>query len=1110
MADFASGARGGVGGGLASSSVTATFVFTDLVDSTAIAVRLGPEAAEALRQTHFRLLRGAVSASGGVEVKNLGDGLMVMYSSPSRALAGTVGMQQAIDRHNRSAEQLLGVRVGVSAGEAVEEDGDFFGDPVVEAARLCAHAEGGQILATDLVRSLVGRHATQTLVEVGPVALKGLPEPVDAVEVLWEPAKIEGSVPLPGRLVGAASDALFGFFGRGRELGVLAETRKQAHSLTRSQMVLVAGEPGMGKTALVAQDARVAHEQGTVVLFGHADEDLGVAYQPWIEVLATLVREGDPGLVEGLPSAQRGALGRFMPGLLVGGDRVGDPDTERLLLLEATTALLAVASQQQPVLVVFDDLHWADTASLQLLRHVTASTKPMDVMVVCTFRDTDLHRGDALTKLLADLHREANVTRISLAGLEDTAVIDLMEAAAGHALDAAGIGLAHALRRETDGNPFFTVEILRHLGETGQIAQGHDGRWTVDSDLDELSLPPSIHDVIGQRVERLGDEALRVLRLGAVIGREFDLAILAAVAGLDEDPLLDLMDTAAAAAVLTECDMPDRYRFAHALIQHSLYDELSPARRQRAHQRVAEALEGGAASDDAATLAELARHWVAATRPTNLDKAIHYVRRAGDAARDALAPADAVRWYEQALDLIGRGARTDEHRRAQLLAALGTVQRQASQPEFRDTLLAASALAEQLGDREVLIQAALGFTQMAAGQVGDEAAKPVIRAALASVDPNAAATRARLLAGLMGAYDASVEWRDRLELAREAVAVARFAEDDAAFVEVIKTTFLSLATPDNRDQEIDDVERAVAIADRIGDPGLQCNIRFPLAWARWQCANIDGAAAVIHEMDELAEKLGLPYQRWTVALLRTGALLLSGRADVAEPANQHALEIGMAAGIPEALGSFGGTMYLIREHQGRVDEMAQPLIDAARDNPSLAALRAIVPLMLCGIGRIEEARVLLRAEADRGFDFPGTQTYLSAMGALTEAAAITRDEGSARDLIERLAPFASHVIGTGASVNGAIARPLARAAAMLGDYEEAEQWFAIAHDIHTKLQAPYWTALGQLDHADLCLARLADGDIERARQLATIAAATAAEYGCGGLTQRADLLLADL
>lgn len=1094
-----------------SSSVTATFVFTDLVDSTATAARVGPEAAEELRQTHFRLLRGAVTASGGTEVKNLGDGLMVVYSSPRRALSGAVGMAQAIDHHNRSAAEPLGVRIGVSAGEVVEEDDDYFGDPVVEAARLCAAAQGGQILAAELVRLMVGRHATQSFVDRGPFELKGLPGPVDVVEVVWEPATVEGSVPLPGRLVTAASNPLFGFFGRSSELEAFTEARKRAVANEQCQAILVAGEAGMGKTSLVAQATRSAHAEGTVVLFGHSDEGLGVAYQPWIEVISALVRHIDSGILADMRSAQRAALARLVPDIGGEGDRVGDPDTERLLLLEGIVELLAAVSAREPVMVVLDDLHWADTASLQVLRHVITSPTPSKLTLAVTFRDTDLGRGDALTLLLADLHREANIARIALHGLEDTEIIDLLVAAAGHDLDDDGVGLAHALRRETDGNPFFTAELLRHLGESGGIVQNDDGRWVLAGELDELGLPSSVRDVVGRRVERLGEEPLRLLTLASVIGRGFDIELLALLADADEDELLDHLDAAVAAALLAESDTAGRYRFTHALTRHSLYDELSPTRRQRAHQRIAEVLEAQASNEDATTLAELAHHWVAATRPTDIDKALDYVRRAGDAALGALAPDDAIRWYRQALELLDRDPSRDELGRAQVLAALGTAQRRTGLLEGRDTLLEAGTLALRLDDAETLVKAALGFTRFEGGRQGEEAAKPIIQAALDRVGPGPTARRARLLSALALAHDGALEWRARRDLSIDALDVARRSADDSALVDVVERIVTEVASPDRLDQVIEDVENAEVLAGRIGDPVLSVRIKFQLVWVRIQQADVLGADTVLAEMEATTARVGLPAAEWQLAILNTGRLLLAGLTDQAEAANDRSLNLGVAADAPDAFGAYGGLLYAIRLQQGRLDEIADMFIDAARDNPSIAVLRAAVAAMLSQSGRIEEAHDRLATEAAAGFEFPYDMTWLASMSDLLDVAASTGDRDIARVLVDRVAPFADHVAEpTSALVAGALGRPLGRAATILGDFDQAEEWFALAHAIHSRLRTPYWTARSQLDLADLCLARRADGDAERASELVAAAAATAAEYDFAGLTQSAAGLLDSL
>ena len=251
--------------------------------------------------------------------------------------------------------------------------------------------------------------------------------------------------------------------------------------------------------------------------------------------------------------------------------------------------------------------------------------------------------------------------RFTLHGLDDREFVELVEGIAGHEMDENGLGFVHAIHRETDGNPFFTTEMLRHLWETGAIVLDN-GRYVLGGPIDEAGLPSSVRDVVGRRVERLGEEPAGVLTVAAVIGREFDLGVLADVTEVTEDQLLDLLDEMVSASLVVEHpDVPGMYRFEHALIQHTLYQDLGTTRRQRTHQRIAEALErAGATSTRPA--AELARHWLAATRPTDVNKALEYVREAGREALVALAPDDAVNWFTQGIELADRSGIDDELR----------------------------------------------------------------------------------------------------------------------------------------------------------------------------------------------------------------------------------------------------------------------------------------------------------------------------------------------------------------------------------------------------------------------------------------------------------------
>ena len=470
---------------------------------------------------------------------------------------------------------------------------------------------------------------------MGSLVLKGLPDAVDAVEVCWTPSGPEEPqpvVPLPGRLTVRPQ---VGVVGRSLEVAAMTDAFKRVAAGEGREVVLVSGEAGIGKTTVIAETSRRAFEAGACVLFGHSEEDGATPYEMFSEALGHLAIHAPAERLVALVDTSGSDLARLVPVLArrlpeVGQSRVTDPDTERHLVFAAVVALLSALSESQPVVLVLDDLQWADRASLQLLRHVIAADQQLRLLVLGTYRDSELSRSHPLVETLAELHRHHGVGRVAVAGLDDAGVASFVEAAAGHTLDDSALGLARTLLRETDGNPFFMSEMLRHLSESGAISRDATGRWVAATTLESLALPVSIHTVIGARVGRLGPDAERALSLAAVIGRDFELDVFdTRASGLSDDDLLDILDAAAGSALVRELtDAPGHYTFAHTLIQHTLYDSLGRTRQARAHRQVAEALEDFG-DDQPSRVGELARHWLGTARPDGLVKALDYSRRAG-------------------------------------------------------------------------------------------------------------------------------------------------------------------------------------------------------------------------------------------------------------------------------------------------------------------------------------------------------------------------------------------------------------------------------------------------------------------------------------------------
>jgi class 3 adenylate cyclase len=1084
-----------------SSSVAATFVFTDLVDSTAIAARLGPQAAEEFRQTHFRLLRAAIMASGGTEVKSTGDGLMVMYSSPSRALAGAVGMQQAMAGRPLDAEPMA-IRVGVAFGECEVGDGDYFGVAVVEAARLCARAEGGEILATALVRTVAQPRSAVELEPVGALDLKGIGQPVETFRVLWSRIDPRETGPsLPARLASSLSGI---FVGREDERTQLLEGWKAASDGAGGRVMLVSGEPGIGKTTLAARVASEIAEQGVMLVYGRIDDGLGVPYQPWIEALEPLVADA-PELVLAAHVGARGAhLARLVPALArrlaLEVPSGGDGETERFVLFGCVSDLLARVSEVMPLLVVLDDLHWADVATVQLLRHVASADQSMRVGVLGTFRDSEVGADHPVSELLAALHRERGAVRVALRGLSDTDLLALMEAIAGHEMPDDGIALRDALMDETAGNPFFVSETLRHLAETGAIYQGADGRWVADPDLRAAGLPVSVREVIGRRLARLGADSERVLRLAAVIGHDFDIPVLAAVAHLDEDTVVDLCDAAVAAAVLQTTEIPDRYSFAHALIEHTLYDGQSPSRRARAHFAVAETLEAALGDDPGARAGELARHWSAAVQPTDAAKAIHYAQLAGDRALAQLAPGEALRWYTQALDLLSRAARVEPRQRIELLIGLGTAQRQHGVAAHRDTLLEAAHLADAGDAVDLLVRAVIANNRGYVSEVGvaDHERVAVINRALDRLGDSDPANRARLLALASAELQHHAEFEERLSFAQQAVSVARASGDRAALLFAMTAPLTAINAPSTVALRSEWTGEACRIADEAGDYVL----RYWAHGSRLQVALDLGDRARYMEhfavMEQETQRAPQSSIRWNLALHRVSRTVLGGDLAEAERLAELALTVGSEAHEPDAVRLFGVQLAMLRYHQGRLGELVALAEQVLAEAPDLQAFRAALTLMRFHAGAPDQARQMLTADLGASFPLPVDYAWAAAHVVWSDAAFRLDVRDAAPLLRERILPYHDYIVNTaGLTVFPAFAYYLGLLDHLAGRLDEADTWFDESMQLHEQIESPLLVAYTQAAWAALLADRGRGNDRDRAKALADQSLATATSHGYG-------------
>lgn len=792
---------------------TVTVLSTDLVGSTLLNQRLGDDAATAIERELAALAEDQVTKQRGVVIKDTGDGLMVAFQSARRAVACAQEIQRAIARWNRGRSDIaVQLRVGLHTGEVLSEDGALHGETLIIAKRIETVASPGAIFVSDTVHGVLGT-ARAELEDRGEFALKGIDQPWQVWEVPWAESGATGVLAAKERTP---------FVARGEERARLSRALESAHQGSGA-LFLIRGEAGVGKTRLVEEAAGEARRLGFRVLTGRSVDQQGAPpYLPTIEHLEEAARQVSPEAFRQTLGDNAAEIAKLMPELRA---RYADipepvslpPEQERRYLLRGLTEFVERAARAMPLMLVFEDLHWADESTLLLVRLLAERAREMPLLAVGTYRDTDLKAGSALASALPELLRRRLAEEILLGRFGEREVAALLEGRAGSSPPADLVKLVFS---ETEGNPFFVEEVFRHLHEAGKLFD-EAGRWRPVVEIADSDVPRSVGLVIGQRLARVSDDCRRILTIAALAGKTFRFDLIAGFQGVDEDDLLDALEEAARATLIEDVSTgrEARYAFVHEQIRQTLLSLLSTARRQRLHLRMADALEALPGADAGAHAPEIAYHLRQAGAAADGRRTARWLMSAAERALGALAFEDALRDLDTARSFLPANDSDDAARvlglRARALRGLARI----------DEALAALAEAVAIAP---------------SGEARDEALR----------------SRARLKLDLFRGREA-IDDIDPL-LARSREAGNRAQEVELLLMRSRAHYILSLDEPGYATETRASYEEAYGLAKEIGDRRAMCQALIPTSWLvdYWEdygpraLANNDEATALAAEVGD--------------------------------------------------------------------------------------------------------------------------------------------------------------------------------------------------------------------------------------------------------------------
>jgi DNA-binding CsgD family transcriptional regulator len=765
-----------------------------------------------------------------------------------------------------------------------------------------------------------------------------------------------------------------------------------------------------------------------------------------------------------------------------------DPSETRFRLFGSIARFLSNVSQRQPLVLVLDDLHWADVPSLRLLEFLAMEIADSRLLVVGTYRETEVSRRHRLSDTLGALARVPHILRLHLAGLNAEEVRRFVATTAGIVPPA---WLTQAIHDQTEGNPLFVREVVRFLAQQGHFtaaapatataAATGTGTGTGIGTPPAIRLPEGVREVIGRRLNLLSATCNEILAVAAVIGREFTLDVLVrASQAQTEEIVLEALDEALSAHIVEETS-PGLYQFTHALVRITLYDELRTGQRRHLHHTVGEAIESVHHRDPEPVLGDLAHHFRSSGLGSDVERAIDYAARAGRTADAALAYEDAVSFFQNALDALDSSSADDPARRCTLLFLLGEAQRKAADfPQSMETLRIAAAIARQRGMASMLAEVALAFAN--AGWRSDApGSSPMLQEALDGLPESDAGLRIQLM-GLLA--------RDRLHsgavteaksLAEKAVAMARVLGNPAVLATALKGMADFPWEPDETERLLADAIEMAEKAAQAGDMETVSQGYFRQVVHSLELGNTQDAIAAVEMMSRANQRLRqYVYTVFELALKSTLALLRGALNEAEQIIVQIVrLQTRNETHISDAVSML---IFSLRREQGRLRDLG-PMVSAFVRANAAVAWRPALALLYTELGDETSARAVLNELAADDFaSVPRDGRWTTCLVFLAEVCVMLEDHARSLLLYKLLLPWTERniVMGSGSGCWGSADRFLGRLSRVMGYWLEAEHHLtlALAMNERTGAQAPL--AHTHLDYAEMLLARGYPGDRAKA------------------------------